>query len=150
MAHSFLLFDFGSDEQSAQQARHKLESWKQAFRLGNKIILKFERKEAAEDERPSAAGEASASSSPARPKPPSRSQSPKSSKSETAVHDSAAASGSIRLLVRLDFSDHEKLSHQRWLDRIPSEDPFKSASPQIIRQGEDQFAATSELFDALD
>src|SRR5437879_13023057 len=39
----------------------------------------------------------------------------------------------IRLIVRLDFSDHERLSHHRWLERIPTEEPFKDASPQIVR-----------------
>jgi len=51
MAHSFLIFDFGTNEEAAQQARHKLEGWKQGFRLDKKILLKFEREEteAAED-----------------------------------------------------------------------------------------------------
>ncbi|MGA8220300.1 MAG: hypothetical protein WB780_01505, partial [Candidatus Acidiferrales bacterium] len=48
MAHSYLIFDFGTDEHAAQQARHKLESWKQGFRLGNKLLLKFEREETPE------------------------------------------------------------------------------------------------------
>jgi hypothetical protein len=56
----------------------------------------------------------------------------------------------IRLIVRLDFSDHEKLSHQRWIDRIPTEEPFKDASPRILRAGEDDFTKTSDLFDSLD
>jgi hypothetical protein len=46
MAQSIWIFDFGKDEEAAQQARHKIESWKQAFRLGNKISFKFERTEA--------------------------------------------------------------------------------------------------------
>ena len=45
MAHSYLVFDFGTDEETAQQARHKIEAWKQGFRLGNKMLLKFERVE---------------------------------------------------------------------------------------------------------
>jgi len=55
----------------------------------------------------------------------------------------------VRVLVRLDFSDHEKLSHQRWLDRIPSEEPFKSAKTEIIRQGQPGFTEAAELFDSL-
>jgi hypothetical protein len=52
--------------------------------------------------------------------------------------------------VRLDFSDHEKLSHQRWVDRIPSEPPFKDASPKVVRPGESDFAGSVKLFDSLD
>src|SRR5580700_3173741 len=47
MAHTYLLFDFGTDEEKAQLARHKLEGWKQAFRLDKKLQYKLER---AEDE----------------------------------------------------------------------------------------------------
>ena len=43
MAHTFMIFDFGSDEEAAQQARHKVEGWKQGFRLGNKLMVKFDR-----------------------------------------------------------------------------------------------------------
>ena len=41
MAHAFLIFDFGTNEESSQQARHRVEGWKQGFRLGNKILMKF-------------------------------------------------------------------------------------------------------------
>jgi len=116
MAQSFLVFDFGTDESLAQQARHRIEGWKQAFRLGKKLELKFERKE------------------------------PEKTKGEKTGSDS---SEQIRLIVRLDFSDHERLSHQRWLDRIPAEEPFKSAKSEVIRQGEAEFEKTAELFDTL-
>jgi hypothetical protein len=43
MAHIYMTFDFGTDEEKAQQARHKLDGWKQAFRLDKKLIYKFER-----------------------------------------------------------------------------------------------------------
>src|SRR5580700_11075628 len=43
MAHTYMLFDFGADEEKAQQARHKLEGWKQAFRLDKKLQVKFDR-----------------------------------------------------------------------------------------------------------
>ena len=46
MAHTYMLFDFGADEEKAQQARHKLEGWKQAFRLDKKLQVKFDRGEA--------------------------------------------------------------------------------------------------------
>src|SRR5271154_1801761 len=52
MAHTYLLFDFGTDEEKAQLARHKLEGWKQAFRLDKKLQYKLER---AEDEDAAAA-----------------------------------------------------------------------------------------------
>jgi len=45
MAQSFLLFDFGSDEEAAQRARHTVDGWKQAFRLDKKLLLKFAREE---------------------------------------------------------------------------------------------------------
>jgi len=35
-----------SDEEKVQQARHKLESWKQAFRLDKKLQYKLEREQA--------------------------------------------------------------------------------------------------------
>jgi len=43
MAHIYLLFDFAQDEEKAQRARHKLEGWKQAFRLDKKLLYKMER-----------------------------------------------------------------------------------------------------------
>lgn len=109
MPQSYLIFDFGANEDAAQQARHRIEGWKQAFRLGNKLLLKFERTAAEKSDGP----------------------------------------GHIRLLVRLDFSDHEKLSHQRWLDRIPTEEPFKSAALEIVRASDAAHAATTALFDSL-
>ena len=48
MAQAILIFDFGTNEEAAQQARHKIEGWKQGFRLGDKMICKFEREELAE------------------------------------------------------------------------------------------------------
>jgi hypothetical protein len=135
MAHSFLLFDFGSDESAAQQARHKLEALKQAFRLGNKILLKFER---VAPEESSSTGDGDASES---------KQSTKRKKS--ADKEEASSNDRIRLLIRLDFSDHEKLSLQRWLDRIPAEDAFKSALCETVRPADAAFSKTSDLFDNL-
>ena len=109
MAQSYLIFDFGGNEEAAQQARHHIEGWKQAFRLGEKMRLKFER------------------------------QAP----------EKTDGGERIRLLVCLDFSDHEKLSHQRWLERIPGEEPFKSAAHSVVRAHEDDFRKTAELFDSL-
>jgi hypothetical protein len=133
MAHDFLIFDFGTNEEVAQQARHKVEGWTQGFRLGKKMLLKFER-EAADDSSESETDAKKASAS---------------KKKSAAKSDGAEPSAKVRVLVRLDFSDHEKLSHQRWLDRIPTEEPFKSAKAEIIRQGQPGFAEAAELFDSL-
>ncbi|HXZ13144.1 MAG TPA: hypothetical protein VEG64_12200 [Candidatus Sulfotelmatobacter sp.] len=143
MAQSFLIFDFGADEPAAQQARHKIEGWKQAFRLGNKILLKFEREEAAE-------GDGSRAKAAAAEK---ESASKKKSAAKGKKDDAGAPAeppSRIRLLIRLDFSDHEKLSHQRWLDRIPTEDPFKFTKAETVRHTDPEFSKTMELFDSLD
>lgn len=155
MPHSFLIFDFGTNEEAAQQARHRLEGWKQGFRLDKKLQLKFER--AAKETEMSAAGAGApkpAKSSTTAPAGKGKAKAAAKSKStETpAVGERPDKSGGsdVRVIVRLDFSDHEKLSHQRWIERIPTEEPFKSASPKVIRGGEADFQATSDLFDSLD
>jgi hypothetical protein len=135
MAHDFLIFDFGSNEEVAQQARHKVEGWTQGFRLGKKMLLKFEREAADGSSEPESETDA---------KKPSAAK-----KKSAAKSDGAEPSSKVRVLVRLDFSDHEKLSHQRWLDRIPTEEPFKSAKAEIIRQGQPGFSEAAELFDSL-
>ena len=152
MPHSFLIFDFGTNEEAAQQARHRLEGWKQAFRLDKKLQLKFERKETE-----AVAVEASESAAPAKAtksaKSPTKGKSKAGGKSASesgTKGDTGEAPADIRMIVRLDFSDHEKLSHQRWIDRIPTEELFKAASPKVIRTGEPDFRTTSELFDSLD
>jgi len=134
MAHDFLIFDFGNDEETAQQARRKVDNWIQGFRLGKKMILKYEREDAA--------GEAAEPEENAKHK----SASQKKKTSSKSGDDSAA---NVRVLIRLDFSDHEKLSHQRWLDRIPTEEPFKSKAAKIVRQNDPKFVETAELFDTL-
>jgi hypothetical protein len=60
-----------------------------------------------------------------------------------------APNGKVGLLVRLYFSPHEKLSEQRWLARIPAEEPFKSASPKVIRQNDPEFEATDQQFESI-
>jgi hypothetical protein len=124
MAHTFLIFDFGSNEEAAQQARHKVEGWKQGFRLGNKLMVMFDRgdEEAGGDE---------------------------DAGSERPGKDARSDKQAIVVMVRLDFSEHEKLSNQRWLDRIPSEELFRDAHPKIVRQGDPEFASAAERFDAL-
>jgi hypothetical protein len=118
MARAFFLFDFGSDEQSALKARHRIDAWKQAFRLGNKVQLKVERQ------------------------PPAASEN---------AHESKKESGEgVRILVRLDFSTHEKHLFQNWFERIPTEEPFKSVKPETIQHDAGNFDQISELFDSLD
>ena len=132
MAHDFLIFDFGDDEETAQQARRKVENWIQGYRLGKKIVLKYEREDASAVEHD---GEEASSAKPASSKK-------KSSKSADAAN--------VRVLIRLDFTGHEKLSHQRWLDRIPTEEPFKSAKHEIQNENDEGYDKAQELFDSLD
>src|SRR5436309_14177070 len=47
MAHSYIRFDFGTDEDKAQQARHKLDGWRQAFRLDKELPYKLDRPDSA-------------------------------------------------------------------------------------------------------
>src|SRR5579862_5173660 len=155
MAQTIMIFDFGTDEEAAQQARHKIEGWKQGFRLGDKIKVKFEREETADDAEASAEED---EEEPAEDKKPAKkakgkgasAKGSKTKSSEKAAKEKEEAGGRVRVLVRLGFSDHEKLSQQRWLDRIPTEEPFKSAKGETIRHSDPEFAKSAELFDSLD
>lgn len=131
MPQTYLIFDFGTNEEAVQQARHKLDGWRQAFRLDQKLLYQIERD----------TGENRAASEPKK-----ASTKEKAKKAE----EKAAEGESVRVLVRLDFSDHEKLSHQRWVKRIPAEEPFKGAWPKSVSRGEERFEETKELFEALD
>jgi hypothetical protein len=144
MAYSFLIFDFGADEDAAQQARHRIEGWQQGFRLGKKLQFKFERKEleAKHDAAPKPSSKTSKGSSKTKAKP--------AGKDDAGSGANPAAAAEIRVIVRLDFSDHEKLSHQRWVERIPAEELFKTAKSKVVRSGDPEFATTEELFDAMD
>ena len=143
MAQTYLLFDLGSDEEKVQQARHKLESWKQAFRLDKKLQYKLEREQSA-----------SPSTTEAKPEPAkaekSKSAKTKSKSKPKSAEPAAENSGPVKLFVRLYFSGHEKLSEQRWIVRIPTEEPFKSASPKIFRESEPEFADILKQFDTLE
>src|ERR1700676_3110211 len=145
MAQSYLLFDLGSDEETVQQARHKLESWKQAFRLDKKLQYKLEREQAAAP----GAEEAKPEPKAEKPKPTKVKSKTKSKPKADEPESESENSGPVKLFVRLYFSGHEKLSEQRWLDRIPSEEPFKSASPKIVRESEPEFAEIQNQFDTL-
>ncbi|HEY4816380.1 MAG TPA: hypothetical protein VIH67_03065 [Candidatus Acidoferrum sp.] len=146
MAQTYLLFDFGSDEEKVQQARHKLEGWKQAFRLDKKLQYKLEREQSPTPETPARA-------EPEAPKAEKNKPGKGKSKPKAKSSDAPAATenhGPVKLFVRLYFSGHERLSEQRWLDRIPTEEPFKSASPKIVRESEPAFADVLKQFDTLE
>ena len=134
MARAFLLFDFGSDEEAAQKARHRIEAWRQAFRLGNKVQFKLQRQ-----------AHAASGDSPGRD---SKAKDDAAAKAKNAVDGERPER--VRLLIRLDFSAHEKNLFQTWLVRIPAEEPFKSVKPETIRRDARDFDQTSELFDSLD
>jgi hypothetical protein len=141
MPQTFLVFDFGTNEEAAQQARHRLEAWKQALHLGDRLKFKFER----QAPEPPAEPPAEAEAEPAKGKGKS-----KSKKKEAESAAAAEPAGDrLRVLVRLEFSDHEKLSYQRWVDRIPAEAPFPSAEKQVVHRGQEGFEKTATLFDEL-
>jgi hypothetical protein len=153
MAQSILVFDFGTNEEAAQQARHKVDAWVQGFRLGKKILLRFEREEAPEGAAaPAEEAEAEPEKHAADKKKHAGAKKKQGGGKEkhAAKKEKAAAGGRVRVLVRLDFSDHEKLTLHRWLDRIPAEEPFKSAKGEVVRHSDPAFAKTAELFDSLE
>jgi hypothetical protein len=128
MAQTYMIFDFGTNEELAQQARHKIEGWKQGFRLGEKMSMKFHR----------VAAEAAPDGG-------------KAAKKGKEGKEAKEAADHVTLLVKLAFSDHEKLSYQRWLDRIPTEEPFQSAKGEVVRAGDGpEFEKAAERFDSLD
>lgn len=161
MAHAYgiyIRFDFGTDEEKAQQARHKLEGWRQAFRLDKRVQYKMDRPgnekpetaaKSATTEKPAAAAKGKEKSAgKASAKGAAKSGEAAASKATTANSD-VAADGKVGLLVRLYFSPHEKLSEQRWLARIPAEEPFKSASPKVINRDDPDFDTTDQQFEAI-
>ena len=141
MAQTYLLFDFGADEAKVQQARHKLDGWRQAFRLDKKLQFKFDRGE-------NAAGEAAPAETPAKLEKGKAEKS--KAKPKRSGEDAPEKNGNVKLIVRLYFSGHEKLSEQRWMKQIPSEEPFKGASPRVVPEGAPEFAETLQRFDSLD
>jgi hypothetical protein len=143
MAHTYIRFDFGTDEEKAQAARHKLEVWKQAFRLDKKLQYKLDRPEPASG---TARGEGQEGQN---AKPDDKPKAGvKGARAE--AQKPAPAKEKVGLIVRLYFSSHEKLSEQRWLARIPTEEPFKSASPKVIRQSDTEFEAADNRFEEVD
>lgn len=154
MAHIYMTFDFGTDEEKAQLARHKLDGWKQAFRLDKKLLYKFERPAEPgddakkEDEKP-AKKEAA--------KPDKGTKSAKagkkaSAKSEAEETEKALALpvGPVKLHLRLAFSGHEKMTEERWVKRIPEEEPFKESASKVLKSNHPGFGEIEGKFDSLE
>ena len=154
MAHIYMTFDFGTDEEKAQLARHKLDGWKQAFRLDKKLLYKFERPAEPgdhakqEDEKP-AKKEAA--------KPDKGTKSAKAgkkaaAKSQAGETDKAGAPpvGPVKLHLRLAFSGHEKMTEERWVKRIPGEEPFKESAPTVLKSNHAGFSEIEGKFDSLE
>jgi hypothetical protein len=147
MPHIYMVFEFANDEESAQQARHKLETWKQAFRLDKKLLYKLERAANTPvdgDSKPTAQ-EAKAG----KEAKPTKGKVKASKKEAGDEKEKSKSKEDIRLLVRLGFSGHEKLTEQQWVQRIPTEEPFRDASPVIVKPGEAKFEATEKQFEEL-
>ena len=96
MAQSILIFDFGSNEDAAQQARLKVDAWQQGFRLGKKILLKFDRKESNGSSKTPAEEPAEAPAAKSKPakKVPAASAKTPAEKNEKAEKDEKAARSS--------------------------------------------------------
>ena len=131
-----MVFDFATDEEKLQQARHKLEGWKQAFRLDKKLLYKLDRMEPAASE---GDGDTAKTEKPAKAKGKAK-----------ATDEKPEPASDVKLLVRLAFSGHEKLTEQRWVQRIPVEEPFQGASPKVVKNGEAGFGEVEKKFEELD
>jgi hypothetical protein len=150
MAHIYMSFDFGTDEEKVQQARHKLEMWKQAFRLDKKLLYKFERESnegaSADDgahkhEQSETAPKKSTSAKPAKSKTKAKTEPDKSAEAST---------GKVKLYLRLAFSGHEKMTEERLLKKFPAEEPFSEMSPNAVKEGDSEFGELEAKFDSLD
>ena len=117
------------------------------------MLIKFERPDAAATEAPESESAVAEKEKPENKKSMKAKKASSSGASEEASKEEASKKDQpeshVRVLVRLDFSDHEKLTLQRWLDRIPAEEPFKSAKGEAIRPGNPDFAKTVGLFDSI-
>lgn len=147
MPQTLIVFDFGANEEAAQQARHRLEGWRQVFRLGDRLKLKFER------QAPSAAPEP-AEAEPAKAKKGKGKSAGKSDGKKKASGDEggktqAPDADRLRLMVRLEFSSHEKLSYQQWIGRIEAEPLLQGTNRKIWQRGQEGFDEAAETFDSL-
>ncbi len=154
MAHTYMVFEFPNEEK-AQQARHKLEGWKQAFRLDKKLQVKFDRGDEATAEADAATEHESESADEPKKGAKSKTGAAKSSKAAKSKKSGdsdkeAADSGPVKLFVRLYFSSHEKITEQQWFDRIPADELFKVAHPHVIHEKDAAFADTVKEFETLE
>lgn len=133
MPQTFLLFDFGANEEAAQKARHQLDAWRQAFRPGNKVEFKIERRGGEREAKEGAAAS------------DSRKQAGRAEPDKSSEKDER-----FRVIVRLDFSAHEKHLYRTWLDRIQRERELQAAERQLIERGGEEFEKISEMFRSLD
>jgi hypothetical protein len=161
MAHIYMSFDFGTDEEKAQQARHKLEMWKQAFRLDKKMLYKFERTSAdgaaASDRQkdsglPTKSVQAPPGTATAKRETAKAAKSSKAAKfkEKAELAKATSASENIKLHLRLALPAHERITEERFLKKFPAETPFNTASAQIVRQGQPGFAEADAVFESLD
>jgi hypothetical protein len=159
MAHTYMIFDFPGEE-TAQQARHKLETWKQAFRLDKKLQYKLDRgekldaanEESGEDEAEQEAKPAVKTGKSAKAAKPGKSSKSKGQAGTKADEESAYApadSGPVKVLVRLYFSGHEKMSEKRILDKINGDELFKGAAQTVAEEGQAGFVEALAEFDRL-
>jgi len=152
MAHIYFSFDFGTDEEKAQLARHKLEMWKQAFRLDKKMLYKFEREsdaEASSDDGVAKSGETDKAAKKGKSSKAGKSK-PDGKKKEDADGEGDAPTGNVKLYLRLAFSGHEKMTEERLLKKIPSEEPFSELSPKAVKDQDAEFGELEAKFDSLD
>lgn len=59
------------------------------------------------------------------------------------------SSGDVELLVRLEFSPHERRSFERWVERLRREEPFRSALIRELDGRQPSFAEMEERFRLL-
>ena len=69
--------------------------------------------------------------------------------SGNAAGKSAKKKEGIEIIVRVEFSDHEKLSRQRWVERIPADEAFKPAKVRQIAAGDKEFEEVDLRFGRL-
>ena len=156
MAHIYMTFDFGTDEEKAQMARHKLDGWKQAFRLDKKLLYKFERPvepgdDAKDgDEKPAKREAAKPEKGTKSVKGGKKAFTPEKAKVDGGEKAAATPAGPVKLHLRLAFSGHEKMTEERWLKRIPGEEPFSEAAPKVLKPSDGGFGEIEGKFDSLE
>src|SRR5262249_18365805 len=119
--------------------------WKQAFRLDKKMQGKFDRKED---------GAAPVASAPEAKQAPAKKAESKGAKGKAKADlepaKLASSTAEIKLILRLALPNHEKLTEQRLLKRISTEEPFASASPKTLREADAGFSEIDSRFAELE